>query len=176
MFHFLRKNKIVIIVVSTDLFLYWLLFYSGVVLPLINPSVDQYKKMVIMGTSFPRNTNQALIWIYLHFPTSYIIGSRSDKFLFLSVVQTGIITYCLEKFIQRKKISLSPDEYVTGILAGNRIILSRAITLIESSLPKHIKLAQKIIERCIPYSGNSVRIGITGVPGVGKSTFIESFG
>jgi len=81
-----------------------------------------------------------------------------------------------KKFIQRKKISLSPDEYVTGILAGNRIILSRAITLIESSLPKHIKLAQKIIERCIPYSGNSVRIGITGVPGVGKSTFIESFG
>ena len=103
MFHFLRKNKIVIIVVFTDLFLYWFLFYSGVILPLINPSVDQYRKMVIMGTSFTRNTNQALIWIYLHFPTSYIIGSRSDKFLFLSVVQIGIITYCLEKFIQRKK-------------------------------------------------------------------------
>lgn len=103
MFYFLKKNKIVIIVVLTDLFLYWLLFYSGVVLPLINPSVEQYKKMVIMGTSFPRNTNQAFIWICLHFPTSYIIDSRSDKFLFLSVVQTGVITYYLEKFIQRKK-------------------------------------------------------------------------
>lgn len=71
---------------------------------------------------------------------------------------------------------LSVEEYTEGLLAGNRVILSKAITLVESSLPKHRDLAQKIIDRCLPYSGNSVRIGITGVPGAGKSTFIESFG
>ena len=81
-----------------------------------------------------------------------------------------------KKFIQKKNNSLSLDDFVNGILAGNRTVLSRAITMIESSLPKHFNLAQKIIEKCIPHSGNSVRIGITGVPGVGKSTFIEVFG
>lgn len=68
------------------------------------------------------------------------------------------------------------DEYVEAIKAGNRSILSRAITLIESSLPSHYEKAQQIIEKCIPLSGNSFRIGITGVPGVGKSTFIEAYG
>jgi LAO/AO transport system kinase len=81
-----------------------------------------------------------------------------------------------KKFIRKKKETISLSEYVNGILSGNRTILSRAITLVESSLPKHFKQAQKIIERCIPFSGNSVRIGITGVPGVGKSTFIEALG
>lgn len=81
-----------------------------------------------------------------------------------------------KKFIQKKKGTLSLNEYVNGILSGNRTILSRAITLVESSLPKHYNQAQKIIERCIPHSGNSIRIGITGVPGVGKSTFIECLG
>jgi len=66
--------------------------------------------------------------------------------------------------------------FVNGILEGNRTILSQAITLIESSLPSHQQMAQEIIEKCLPYSGKSVRIGITGVPGAGKSTFIESFG
>ena len=66
--------------------------------------------------------------------------------------------------------------YVDGILEGNRVLLSQAITLIESSNPNHYELAQSILEACIPYSGNSIRIGITGVPGAGKSTFIESFG
>jgi LAO/AO transport system kinase len=76
----------------------------------------------------------------------------------------------------RKKNEISIDEYVDGILNGNRSILSRAITLIESSLPTHSEKAQQIIEQCIPWSTNSFRIGITGVPGVGKSTFIEAFG
>ena len=76
----------------------------------------------------------------------------------------------------KKQNILSTSEYVDGIRSGNRTILSKAITLIESSLPAHYKLAQLIIEKCIPYSGNSIRIGITGVPGVGKSTFIEAFG
>ncbi len=71
---------------------------------------------------------------------------------------------------------LLPDQYVEGISKGNRTILSQAITLIESSLPQHQYLAQTIISKCLPVSGNSVRIGVTGVPGVGKSTFIEAFG
>ncbi len=71
---------------------------------------------------------------------------------------------------------LSIEEYVEGIRSGNRTILSKAITLIESSLPGHQQLAEKIMELCLPLSGNSIRIGITGVPGVGKSTFIEALG
>jgi LAO/AO transport system kinase len=70
----------------------------------------------------------------------------------------------------------SVDEYVSGILSGNTTILSRAITLTESRLPRHYDKIQAVIEKCLPYSGNSIRIGITGIPGVGKSTFIESFG
>lgn len=66
--------------------------------------------------------------------------------------------------------------YVDGVLSGNRILLSKAITLVESSLPEDISLAEEVLSSVIPYTGNSYRIGITGVPGVGKSTFIESFG
>jgi LAO/AO transport system kinase len=77
---------------------------------------------------------------------------------------------------KKKKKKYSVNEYVAGILSGNRTILSQAITLIESALPEHYKTAQSIIEKCLPYSSRSVRIGITGVPGAGKSTFIESFG
>ncbi|MDE5605857.1 MAG: ATP/GTP-binding protein, partial [Bacteroidales bacterium] len=68
------------------------------------------------------------------------------------------------------------DELVDGILSGNRTLLSRAITLVESSLPAHQKIAQEVIERCLPHSGKSLRLGITGVPGAGKSTFIEALG
>jgi LAO/AO transport system kinase len=75
----------------------------------------------------------------------------------------------------RKKV-FSADELSEGILAGDRTMLGRAITLIESSLPKHADLAQKVMDSCLAHSGKSIRIGITGVPGVGKSTFIESFG
>jgi LAO/AO transport system kinase len=67
-------------------------------------------------------------------------------------------------------------EYVNGIRAGNIAVLSRAITLAESTLPAHNALAEQIIEQCLPYTGRSVRVGITGVPGVGKSSFIEKFG
>ncbi|MDE5762536.1 MAG: methylmalonyl Co-A mutase-associated GTPase MeaB, partial [Bacteroidales bacterium] len=71
---------------------------------------------------------------------------------------------------------MSTEEYVQGIREGNRTILSRAITLIESTLPEHQRQAQEIIEQCLPYSGNSFRLGITGVPGAGKSTFINTLG
>ena len=83
----------------------------------------------------------------------------------------------IERFLKNKRRSLLPvDEYVRGILDGNITLLSQAVTLIESSKKEHHKAAQEIILKCLPYSGKSVRIGITGVPGVGKSTFIESMG
>ncbi len=75
-----------------------------------------------------------------------------------------------------KKILLSANEYADGILSGNRVLLSRAITLVESTRTDHQALAHKVLEQCIPAAKSLVRIGITGVPGVGKSTFIESFG
>jgi LAO/AO transport system kinase len=80
------------------------------------------------------------------------------------------------RFIKKNRKRHSVEEFVTGILAGNRTVLSQAITLVESSLPAHATIAQEIIEKCLPYSGKSIRIGITGVPGVGKSTFIEALG
>lgn len=80
--------------------------------------------------------------------------------------------------LKRKKRSQVQNSayYVEGILKGNVTILSQAITLIESNNPEHYKVAQETIEKCLPYSDNSLRLGITGVPGVGKSTFIEAMG
>jgi LAO/AO transport system kinase len=69
-----------------------------------------------------------------------------------------------------------PEYYIKGVLDRNRLILARTITLIESSLAAHQDLARNIIDRLLPRTGNSVRLGITGVPGAGKSTFIESLG
>jgi LAO/AO transport system kinase len=71
---------------------------------------------------------------------------------------------------------LQIDEYVNGILSQNRFILSQAITLVESQLENDNALGMAVIEKILPYTGKSIRIGITGVPGVGKSTFIEAFG
>lgn len=77
---------------------------------------------------------------------------------------------------RKKRLTLSADEYVEGILKGNVTILSQAVTLVESLRPEHQEIAQKVIEKCLPYSGNSIRIGISGVPGAGKSTSIDVFG
>ena len=79
-------------------------------------------------------------------------------------------------FVRKRRRTFSTDEYVEGILRGDITILSQAITLIESNKPEHYDQAQQIIERCLPHTGRSVRIGITGVPGAGKSTFIEAVG
>ena len=68
------------------------------------------------------------------------------------------------------------EEYVAGVLAGDRAILARAVTLIESQFPLHEKQAQQLLHELLPHTGKARRIGITGVPGVGKSTFIEAFG
>ena len=79
--------------------------------------------------------------------------------------------------IQRfRKIQISAKELVEGILDGNITALSRAITLVESTNVNHLEKANEVINACLPYANKSVRIGITGVPGVGKSTFIEAFG
>lgn len=82
----------------------------------------------------------------------------------------------LNRLRKSRRKRLTADDYVDGILRGDRTILSQAITLVESSLPEHYDIAQAVVEKCLPASSRSVRIGITGVPGAGKSTFIETFG
>lgn len=82
----------------------------------------------------------------------------------------------IRSFKNKRRARLSADEYIHGIRSGNRTILGKAITLIESSLADHAALAQEIVERCLPFAGKSIRVGITGVPGVGKSAFIEALG
>ncbi len=68
------------------------------------------------------------------------------------------------------------EEYVSGIREGNRVLLSRAITLLESTRADHREKAQAIVNECLPAAGDSLRVAVTGVPGVGKSTFIETLG
>ncbi len=75
---------------------------------------------------------------------------------------------------QRKRLSV--QEYAQGILAGDRVILAQAITLIESNAPRHFDDAQALLRQLLPHTGKGMRIGITGVPGAGKSTLIESLG
>ena len=76
----------------------------------------------------------------------------------------------------RKKRTLTAEEYFDGIRQGDVSILGQAVTLVESNLPEDQLIAQQVIEKCLPYTGNSIRLGITGVPGAGKSTFIEALG
>lgn len=76
----------------------------------------------------------------------------------------------------KRKPMPTPGELVEGILRGDITMLSRAVTLVESVNPAHYALAQEVVEKCLPFSGNSRRIGITGVPGAGKSTSIDAFG
>jgi len=97
-------------------------------------------------------------------------------------VNEGIIqpepvdNHSVNRFLKKSRKLLRVEEYVRGILEGNITLLSKAVTLVESSKHEHQQIAQEIIMRCLPFSGNSIRIGITGVPGVGKSTFIEALG
>ncbi len=94
------------------------------------------------------------------------------------VKQPPIMNPYVKKFYRKRPAILTADEYMEGILNGNTTILSQAITLVESVLPEHRAVAQEIIRRCQPISTErrSMRIGLTGVPGAGKSTFIEAFG
>lgn len=77
---------------------------------------------------------------------------------------------------RHRRPQLTANDYVEGILKGNVTVLGQAVTLVESTAESHHALAQEVIEKCLPYSGNSRRIGITGVPGAGKSTSIDVFG
>ncbi|MFM9983829.1 MAG: methylmalonyl Co-A mutase-associated GTPase MeaB [Flavobacteriales bacterium] len=78
--------------------------------------------------------------------------------------------------IRDKRIDTPAEDLIAGVLEGNRVALGQAITCIESTNRAHRELASQILKACLLYSGNSLRIGITGVPGVGKSTFIDTFG
>ena len=88
----------------------------------------------------------------------------------------GSVNPYLASMRRKKAVPLSVNDYVEGIMRGDVVVLSRAVTLLESLLPEHQTMAQEIVERCLPYSGNSLRLGITGVPGAGKSTSIDAFG
>ena len=91
------------------------------------------------------------------------------------VEQPSIINPYLKRSRFRRR-ELSAAELVEGIVKGDITILSQAVTLVESVNPIHYAKAQEVIEKCLPYSGNSIRVGISGVPGAGKSTSIDEFG
>lgn len=92
------------------------------------------------------------------------------------VPPTAISSKSIDLVKQKRKQVPTATELISEITKGNKIALSRAITLVESTNANHIEKANEVINGCLPYANNSVRIGITGVPGVGKSTFIEAFG
>lgn len=104
---------------------------------------------------------------------------NDDKYTGLTVnsgvVQPPIVNPYLARRSRRKPLPTA-SELVEGILKGNITTLSRAVTMVESLSPDHYSIAQEVIEKCLPYSGNSRRVGITGVPGAGKSTSIDVFG
>ena len=92
------------------------------------------------------------------------------------VAQPTIVNPYLNKMRKRRQVLFTVSEYVEGILKGDVTRLSQAVTLVESTLPEHQTVAQEVIEKCLPFSGNSIRVGISGVPGAGKSTSIDAFG
>ena len=92
------------------------------------------------------------------------------------IEQPSSVNPYLKNRPRRKKRELSVSDYVEGIVIILITVLSQAVTLVESVKPEHQAVAQEVIEKCLPYSGNSVRVGISGVPGAGKSTSIDVFG
>lgn len=82
----------------------------------------------------------------------------------------------MEKIVENRRLQPTATELIAGILDHDIVTLSRAITLVESTTTDHLEKANEVINGCLPHANKSVRIGITGVPGVGKSTFIEAFG
>ena len=93
-------------------------------------------------------------------------------------VNKGVSAPTVNPYFKRapRQNQYTASEYVDGILKGNITILSQAVTLIESAKHEHHALAQEIIEKCLPHTSKSIRIGFTGVPGAGKSTSIDTFG
>src|SRR5262245_29775098 len=78
--------------------------------------------------------------------------------------------------LSRKRRELTVDEFYAGVRAGDVAVLARALTLLESSSPRHQPLAEELLTRLLPHTGQSIRVGITGAPGVGKSTLIDALG
>ena len=119
---------------------------------------------------------------YDTYKPEWIDEDKKQDSRFASFVMTGISENNDALRVSQKATSapkppkMTVDDYVEGVLAGDRMKLSRAITMVESNAPKHYAQAQDIVQRLLPYTGNAVRIGITGVPGAGKSTIIEALG
>ncbi|WP_028399119.1 methylmalonyl Co-A mutase-associated GTPase MeaB [Ectobacillus panaciterrae] len=105
----------------------------------------------------------------------WVPSEEEQSDAFTSMVIKGVTQPSPPKSPVRKR-SVSIDELTEGVRSDNRTLLAQAITLVESSASKHREKAQPLIGQLLPYTGNSIRIGITGVPGAGKSTFIEAFG
>ena len=113
-------------------------------------------------------------------PDSYrpewVPGDGGDEFATRVMPGTSDTGSVRETAPADRPAKFTRDDYVEGILAGDRMILARAITLVESNASKHFGLAQEIIQQVLPHTGRARRVGITGVPGAGKSTFIEALG
>ena len=107
------------------------------------------------------------------FTTSVMGGIEGIKDLTVGNINPNLLN---GKGMPHRKLVLSEDDYVAGVERGDRMTLSRAITLIESNSSRHFKLAQRVLQRLLPKTGNALRIGFAGVPGAGKSTMIEAFG
>lgn len=113
------------------------------------------------------------------------VPENGDKTLFATSVMRGVegggfADDGFSKIVKKRPVvrrkTLSVDEMLEGVLAGDKTVLARAITLVESNSPAHFDKAQELVGKILPHAGKSFRVGITGVPGAGKSTFIESLG
>ena len=119
---------------------------------------------------------------YTTYKPEWIDKEKQTDAKFASFVMTGItksneeLRRATDATRSARPPKMTIDDYVEGVLAGDRMKLSRAITMVESNAPKHYTMAQDIVQRLLPYTGKAIRVGITGVPGAGKSTIIEALG
>ena len=119
---------------------------------------------------------------YQTYKPEWIDEENKQDAKFASFVMTGIsesndsLRLSAQAAQPAKPPKMTVDDYVQGVLAGERMKLSRAITMVESNAPKHFTMAQDIVQQLLPHTGKAIRIGITGVPGAGKSTIIEALG
>ena len=119
---------------------------------------------------------------YTTYKPEWIDKEKQADAKFASFVMTGItksneeLRRATDATRSARPPKMTIDDYVEGVLAGDRMKLSRAITMVESNAPKHYTMAQDIVQRLLPYTGKAIRVGITGVPGAGKSTIIEALG
>ena len=119
---------------------------------------------------------------YTTYKPEWIDKEKQGDSKFASFVMTGItksneeLRRATDATRSARPPKMTIDDYVEGVLAGDSMKFSRAITMVESNAPKHYTMAQDIVQRLLPYTGKAIRVGITGVPGAGKSTIIEALG